>query len=193
MTVRDDLSAVGAQRRPLGEPVVFVSVGTDHHPFDRVVRWADAWAAAHPEAHVVVQYGLAAAPVTATGHLTLPYAEMQRQMRLADVVVTQGGPAGIMNSRAIGRLPIVVPRTASLGEHVDDHQIAFAWHMHAQGRIALATDEATFAALVSRAIAQPADFIIGTEETPTAKTVAVIDAAIGRLVADGPRRRGFRR
>ena len=29
-----------------GEPLLLVTVGTDHHPFDRLIRWADAWLAA---------------------------------------------------------------------------------------------------------------------------------------------------
>jgi UDP-N-acetylglucosamine transferase subunit ALG13 len=166
----------------ISAPVVFVTVGTDHHPFDRMVRWADAWAAAHPQARVIIQHGLAAAPVIALGHPALPYAQMRHYMRSADVVVTQGGPAGIMDSRADGRLPIVVPRSASLGEHVDDHQVAFAAHMHALGRIALAMDQATFRSLVDRAIEIPDEFVVTAEDSPTEGTVAVIDLAIARLV-----------
>ena len=25
--------------------MIFVTVGTDHHPFDRLIEWTDAWAA----------------------------------------------------------------------------------------------------------------------------------------------------
>ena len=30
-------------REPSLSPLVFVSVGTDHHPFDRLIGWVDAW------------------------------------------------------------------------------------------------------------------------------------------------------
>ena len=35
---------------------VFVAVGTDHHPFDRLCGWSDAWVAQarHPEVPVVL-------------------------------------------------------------------------------------------------------------------------------------------
>ncbi len=39
------------------EPRVLVTVGTDHHRFDRLIGWVDRWAAAHPEARVLVQHG----------------------------------------------------------------------------------------------------------------------------------------
>ena len=37
--------------------LVLALVGTDHHPFDRLVRWMDAAASFHPEARFVVQHG----------------------------------------------------------------------------------------------------------------------------------------
>ena len=186
MTVRDAVSGDLGESRTTG-PAIFVTVGTDHHPFDRVVRWADAYAAANSEARVVVQYGSATPPVVAVGHESLPYVEMRRQMAAADVVVTQGGPGGIMDSRAVGRLPIVIPRTAALGEHVDDHQVAFAEHMHAHGRIALATDETTFVALIAEAVENPERFAVRDEQSPTATTVVTIEKELGELLGRPPR------
>jgi UDP-N-acetylglucosamine transferase subunit ALG13 len=43
-------------------PRVLVTVGTDHHRFDRLIGWVDRWAAAHPDAQVLVQHGTATAP-----------------------------------------------------------------------------------------------------------------------------------
>jgi len=46
---------------PWYAPLVLVTVGTDHHPFDRLVGWIDRWA---PPGRVrlVVQYGTAVPP-----------------------------------------------------------------------------------------------------------------------------------
>jgi UDP-N-acetylglucosamine transferase subunit ALG13 len=170
-------------------PGIFVTVGTDHHPFDRLVSWADRWARDHPETGVTIQFGQAAAPATAEGLISLPAPAVRTQMAAADVVVTQGGPGGIIDARAVGRLPIVVPRRHDLGEHVDDHQVAFAQHLAGTGRIALATDEATFRRLVTQALADPAAFRVEPEHSPTASTVAAIDAQIKRITS---RRRLFR-
>jgi hypothetical protein len=48
-------------------PLVLISVGTDHHPFDRLVTWADGWLATRPEGSVrcVVQSGTSRAPLVA--------------------------------------------------------------------------------------------------------------------------------
>lgn len=160
---------------------VFVTVGTDHHPFDRLVSWADAWAREHPEARVTIQYGSAAAPGTAHGEAWLPSDGVRARMRSADVVITQGGPGGIIDCRAVGRLPIVVPRRHDLGEHIDDHQVAFATHMASTGWIALATDETMFREQVARALADPASLRIAPEPSPTAATAAAIDRQITRI------------
>ncbi|MBT0770543.1 hypothetical protein KIH74_16485 [Kineosporia sp. J2-2] len=179
--------SAGARTAP--GPDVFVTVGTDHHPFDRLVAWADSWARAHPEAGVTIQYGQASAPVVATGLVSLPATAVHSRMAAADVVITQGGPGGIIDCRSVGRLPIVVPRRHDLGEHVDDHQLAFARYMAGVGRIALADDEDTFRELIDRAVADPDAFSIRPDPSPTASTVAAIDAQINRIAR---RRRGLR-
>jgi UDP-N-acetylglucosamine transferase subunit ALG13 len=161
---------------------IFVTVGTDHHPFDRLVRWADELALAHPDATVTVQFGTSTAPRVAEGVSAVPHEDMLRRMGAASVVVAQGGPGGIMDSRVSGRLPIVVPRDPSLGEHVDDHQQRFSQHMRDRGRIALALDQITFRALVARALSHPEEFVVGAENSPTATTAARVEAALVGLV-----------
>jgi len=166
---------------------VFVTVGTDHHPFQRLVDWADRLAA-DPTLDVTVQYGSARAPQRATGHAALPHPEVLRLMREADVVVAQGGPGGIMDARACGRLPIVVPRDPRLGEHVDDHQQRFAAHLARRGTVALASDETALTALVRGAIHRPAGFTVAPQESPTAATGQAIEASLVAVLHRAGRR-----
>lgn len=108
-------------------PVVLVSVGTDHHPFDRLVGWVDAWvAAASAPADCLVQYGTSRPPAHARGTAYLGHGELAELMAHARVVVCHGGPSTIVEARRHGHRPIVVPRSPGLGEHVDDHQQRFA-------------------------------------------------------------------
>ena len=44
---------------------ILVTVGTDHHPFQRLVDWGDRYAARHPEHQVFIQYGSARPPAHA--------------------------------------------------------------------------------------------------------------------------------
>jgi len=174
---------------------VFMTVGTDHHPFQRLVDWADRLAA-EPGLTVIVQHGSATAPSQATGHVALSHEEVLRLMRAADVVVAQGGPGGIMDARACGRLPIVVPRDPARGEHVDDHQQRFAAHLEARGRIVVATDESDLHLLVRRALAEPARFTAEPQESPTVATGRAIEASLEAVLhraARRSRRRSWRR
>lgn len=161
---------------------IFVSVGTDHHPFDRLVRWAAAWAGDHPDDQVVVQHGTGAAP-RSTGNLRarelLDAATMAAELAAADVVVISCGPGGVMDARAAGRLPVVVPRRADLGEHVDDHQQAFAAHLEARGLARPVLDGAGFRAVLEEVGARPDALRI----PPERRTPPGI-AAVGRLVDD---------
>ena len=66
----------GCCERSNDPALVLVVVGTDHHPFDRVVGWADEWAASHPGVRVLVQYGTSRPPTTAEGHDLLPVGDL---------------------------------------------------------------------------------------------------------------------
>jgi UDP-N-acetylglucosamine transferase subunit ALG13 len=164
---------------------ILVSVGTDHHPFDRVVGWADAWARDHPEDVVVVQHGSAREPVVAEGTPLLDHASLQREMDEADVVVCHGGPATLTEARRHGHLPICVPRDPLLGEHVDDHQQRFARHLARVGMVVIADDEATFRNCLTRALAEPEQWrvpVAGTEGGEAAPGVTRIGELIDELV-----------
>lgn len=171
--------------------LVLVVVGTDHHPFDRVVGWADEWAASHAGVRVLVQYGTSRPPTTAEGHDLLPVGDLTALMSEATAVVCHGGPGTIMGAREAGHVPIVVPRRSDLGEHVDDHQVRFATRVAAAGQVHLATDQPTFSSLLERAGAGEAGFRIDlASEDPAAEAVARFAASVDALLA---RRGGTRR
>ena len=129
---------------------VFVTVGTETYPFQRLIGWVDAWAgsAAAEGVRVIVQYGTARPPALAEGHDHLPFDRVRSQLEEADAVVSHGGTGSVMLARAAGRLPIVVPRRGSEGEHVDDHQVEFARRLAKLGKAALAENEADLTELL---------------------------------------------
>ncbi|HVQ86806.1 MAG TPA: glycosyltransferase [Actinomycetes bacterium] len=112
---------------------LLVTVGTDHHPFDRLVAWADQFAADHPDIDVLIQYGSAAAPRHAQGSQLLDHSQLQSEIAQADAVICHGGPATITEARRAGHLPICVPRDPNRGEHVDQHQLRFAQRLDDEG------------------------------------------------------------
>jgi UDP-N-acetylglucosamine transferase subunit ALG13 len=117
---------------PKGDPLLLVTVGTDHHPFDRLVQWVDGWLATPGGCatglHCLMQTGTWVPPTgSAAGWQDyLEFEVLQAAMRDAAAVVCHGGPGTILGARHMGTVPIVVPRRRRLGEHVDDHQVAFS-------------------------------------------------------------------
>jgi UDP-N-acetylglucosamine transferase subunit ALG13 len=144
--------------------IVFVTVGTDHHPFDRLCAWADAWvkAARHPEIPWFVQSGTSKAPVAAPYRDYIGYDEMCSYMSRAVAVVCHGGPATIMDARRLGRVPIVVPRSADLGEHV-------------------AKSQDDVFELVEKAIADPSAFAVSQDGAEIAAAVAKFEELVDGL------------
>lgn len=136
-----------------GGDLVVVSVGTDHHPFNRLMGWVESWLA-RPEAtgvRCVVQAGTSRPPSSAISRSLVPHDELMDLMRQARGVVTHGGPATILDAREAGHVPIVVPRRRSLGEHVDDHQVAFCRRVSEEGLIKLAATEDELFSLLDQA------------------------------------------
>lgn len=106
--------------------MVFVTVGTHEQPFDRLMWEIERLIERGDLSDVVVQYGYSTVtPEGCRREAFLPYDEMQRLYKEADVVVCHGGPSTFLEAMAAGRVPVVVPRRASFDEHVNDHQVAF--------------------------------------------------------------------
>lgn len=159
-----------------GGPILFVTVGTDHHPFDRLVEWTERIARIRPDVEVVVQHGHSRVPVgVAFAASMLPYERLQTFLEHATVVACHGGPATIMEVRGAGRLPVVVPRRSDLGEHVDDHQVRFARRLGQVGHVQLAEQEAIFARIVASSLE-------GGGRTATSWPADDGDAAIARTM-----------
>jgi UDP-N-acetylglucosamine transferase subunit ALG13 len=167
-------------------PLLLVSVGTDHHPFDRLVRWADAWLAGHPGTlRCLMQTGTSAPPAGADEwQAYLEFDALQAAMAGAAAVVCHGGPGTILGARHTGAVPIVVPRQHRLGEHVDDHQVAFSRRLAAEGGgIHLAETEADLHRLLDRVAAEPAAFRAGSAGRGSAgRDRATAVREFGRLV-----------
>jgi UDP-N-acetylglucosamine transferase subunit ALG13 len=134
-------------------PDVLVTVGTDHHPFDRLVHWVDRWLGAQEEdVQVFAQTGSSAAPRLAEWTPLVPFDDLAAAIARATTVVCHGGGGTIMLARSLSKRPVVVPRLCGLGEAVDDHQVAFAERLAAAGEITLVEDEPTLHAVLDASL-----------------------------------------
>jgi UDP-N-acetylglucosamine transferase subunit ALG13 len=167
-------------------PLLLVTVGTDHHPFDRLIRWTDGWLTTTGSRwRCLMQIGTSTPPsAPAVGHAYLEFEALQAAMREAAVIVCHGGPGTILGARQAGAKPVVVPRQPRLGEHVDDHQVLFARRLAAAGSVFLAETEAELRALLDRVVVDPAAFRtayddLGMEEAVRSFQLLVDDLVVG--------------
>ncbi len=159
---------------------VVVSVGTDHHRFDRLIGWIDEWRDLNPEVVAVVQAGTSA-PSRHHSRELIPHGELLELFRGAKVVVSHGGPSTVMDARLSGRLPIVVARNPAHHEHVDDHQMRFAEHLALHGVAVVVDDREDLFAAMDRAMAEPDAFAV-TADHANAAGVVSFARAVDRLI-----------
>jgi UDP-N-acetylglucosamine transferase subunit ALG13 len=107
--------------------MIFVTVGTHEQQFNRLIREIDHLKeTGRIEDEVFIQTGYSdyEPKYCAWEHL-IPYPMMQEKIRQARIVITHGGPSSFIAVLQAGKIPIVVPRKAEFGEHVNDHQVEF--------------------------------------------------------------------
>jgi len=182
-------SAAAQQIEPAQARIV-VTVGTDHHPFDRLIGWTNDWLERHPEqtGEVFVQSGSASIIPACPTSRFLPVGHLNALLDAAEVIVCHGGPASIADAWRRGRLPIVVPRLPRLGEHVDDHQVDFCRKVAELGRVRLAQSPADFAGLLNEAARDHSGFRASIPASEADAAVARLAELVEELVSR-PRRR----
>jgi UDP-N-acetylglucosamine transferase subunit ALG13 len=169
-------------------PLIVALVGTDHHPFDRLVRWVDGWAGAHRDLptsgrpRVVIQHATAAPPEHAEGIGIVPAGELAELLSSATAVVCHAGPGTIAAVRAAGRRPIVLARDPRLGEHVDDHQGRFAAALARTGTVQEVGDATGLAAALDAALADPESQRVLPEAVDAGPAIARFSDAVDRLL-----------
>jgi len=113
--------------------MIFVSVGTMHLGFPRLLRKMDAIAGASGE-RVVVQKGHDKTPLEHCEQFAFaPREELFALIREARVVVTHAGIGSVIDVLNTGRPLVVVPRLKRFAEHNNDHQLDLAEAVERRG------------------------------------------------------------
>ncbi len=124
--------------RPSAAPeprTAVVTVGTQEggYPFERMLRAVMPLVADFDE--VLWQTGDAdvSGGLGIHGIASLPHEDLSSAMARADVVVSHAGVGSALTALRAGKHPILVPREAEHGEHVDDHQVQIARELERRG------------------------------------------------------------
>ena len=124
-----------------------VTVGTQEgYPFDRLyqalvplLRGCEVlWQTGDQD---VSAYGIVGRP-------TVPHDELREATARADVVVAHSGTGSALTALEVGKVPVLIPRLAKFGEHVDDHQVQIAAELARRGlAVDRSPDELSLASL----------------------------------------------
>jgi UDP-N-acetylglucosamine transferase subunit ALG13 len=115
--------------------VIFVTVGTHHDGFARLLRAVEALTV--PD--LVVQHGHGMAPRNAAvAKPFMRFDDMLAQFERANAVITHAGVGSIILAVRHGHVPVVMPRLRRYGEHVDDHQADLTRRLERDGLVTAA-------------------------------------------------------
>lgn len=172
---------------------IVVSVGTDHHRFDRLMDWVDlsleSWRS-DPPPRCLVQHGASRAPTHADAVGRMPRELLLEHYRRAQVVVVQGGPGSILDAREVGKVPLAVPRDPALREVVDSHQAAFSAVMAQHGNAVVVENWEDFHARLVEMMADPQRFTTAPRVAKPERAAAAIADHVGRVLAEPPATNG---
>ena len=140
----------GAIRRAIAVST-FVSVGNATQPFPRLLDAVANMAAELPQP-VTVQYGNSAFSCTACRSVDFVAMDsFMKHMQEADLLILHAGAGAIISAMQVGKVPVVVPRKAEYGEHIDNHQLEFARSLAATNRVVVVEDLSRLLAAVEEA------------------------------------------
>ena len=107
--------------------MIFVTVGTNELPFDRLVKEVDRLKAEGLiEDDVFIQIGYSNyLPRLCDYKRLIGFQDIQKMCSIAKIIVTHGAPSSIALSLHFNKTPIVVPRKRRYQEYMNEQQVLF--------------------------------------------------------------------
>ena len=116
--------------------MIFVTVGSQKFPFDRLIRKVDQMLREGLiQEEVFIQTGASRCVPSCPHQAFCEGEQFQTLLETCSVLITHGGAGTMVDAVKRGKRVIVVPRLARYGEHVDDHQRELVRRMHQLGLV----------------------------------------------------------
>jgi len=169
-----------------GLSVVLVTVGNATQPFSRLLEAVDRLIGegVFNHAPVLIQCGHAggfqARHCEQRDFLAMD--EFVGALRQAELVIAHGGAGTLFHLLQAGKVPIVMPRRAQYGEHVDDHQYELVQALSEEGRVIPAYEAVDLPA----AIEQARQWNGRAERAPAPTIQRLVAEAIEELLSERP-------
>ncbi|MDR7078852.1 UDP-N-acetylglucosamine transferase subunit ALG13 [Neobacillus niacini] len=122
--------------------MIFVTVGTQKFPFDRLFKELDLLVSEGIiQEEIIAQIGYTNyKPNHYKTFKFLSEAEIERYINSAQVIITHAGTSSIITCMKKKKKTLVVPRLSKYHEHVDDHQLEIAGLFEAKNAVELVRD-----------------------------------------------------
>lgn len=111
--------------------MIFVTVGSQKFPFDRLIRKADQMVRTGTiKEEVFIQTGTSQYIPTCPHRAFCGQEQFAELMETCDILITHGGAGTMVDGVKLRKKVVAVPRLARYGEHVDDHQLELTARLH---------------------------------------------------------------
>lgn len=111
--------------------MVFVTVGSQKFPFDRLIKKVDQMIREGVvQEEVFMQTGTSGYTPQCCHQAFCPRDEFSARLGACRVLITHGGAGTMIDAIKRGKKVIAVPRLSRYGEHVDDHQMELTSQLH---------------------------------------------------------------
>jgi len=155
----------------------FVSVGNARQPFGRLLHAVDRAAAALPQPVIVQNGHTPFASVACRSTSFFEMTEFDNLIATAELVIMQAGGGGVLSAFRSRKVPIIVPRRAEWGEHVDNHQVEWGRAVAGSGRALLLEDLSKLVEVSANALSRQRD---QSMHAPPRRLISLVRAAIDR-------------
>lgn len=124
--------------------MLFVTVGSQKFPFDRLLARVDQLAGEGViTGEVFMQTGVSGYMPQHCRYQSFCHRDQfAALMDRCEILITHGGAGTMVDAIRRGRKVVAVPRLARYGEHVDDHQLELTRRFHEMGLVWACPDEA---------------------------------------------------
>lgn len=115
--------------------MIFVTVGTNELPFDRLVKRVDRLKAeGFIDDDVFMQIGYSNyLPRSCEYKRLIGFQDIQKMCSMAKIIVTHGAPSSIALSLHFNKIPIVIPRKRKYQEYMNEQQVLFTRMIEKKG------------------------------------------------------------
>jgi UDP-N-acetylglucosamine transferase subunit ALG13 len=117
--------------------MIFVTVGTEKYPFDRLIKEIDRLKCIGKlRESVLIQLGSCKyKPLRCKYKSFFDFEDLNEKLKEAKIVIAHGGCGSVLLSLFHNRIPIIIPRLKKYGEDVDNHQLYFTEKLEERGKV----------------------------------------------------------